>query len=217
MTSDSPAPPEELAILPVTTTAIWLFCLMVGIAGLILHYPHPAAPVAELPPMQAVLVNVEIAGSPQDQPPAQQPPELKPPDAASITHAPASPQLIPVAAPISTIAFARTVVGPTTIVSARQAAPITNGPPVQQLVFGSDAGRQPKPDYPREAALAHQEGTVLVRFTVDESGQVVSASVVKPSPFALLDQSAARTIRDEWRFPAGAVRVYEVSITFQLK
>jgi len=88
---------------------------------------------------------------------------------------------------------------------------------LQRLQFGAGLGRQPKPAYPMEAELAHEEGVVLVRFSVDESGLVTSATAVNASPFAPLNQSAVRTIRDEWRFPPGPARLYEVSITFQLK
>jgi len=216
MTSDPTSPREELPLIAVATMALWLLCLAIGITGLILHYPRPLAPTAQLPPVQAQLVNVQIADAP-DEAPSPQPDAKPPPDAASITDAPTSPQLIPVAAPSPAIAFARPVAGPTTMVSARQAAPATTGPAVQRLVYGSGAGRQPKPEYPREAALAHEEGTVLVRFTVDESGSVTSASAAEPCAFSLLNQAAVRTIRDDWRFPRGVVRQYEVSITFQLK
>jgi periplasmic protein TonB len=216
MTSDSTIPRQEPTLIAVATTALWLFCLSIGITGLILHYPRPVAPVVQLPPLEAQLVNMQIADAP-DEAPSPQPDVKPPPDAASVTEAPAGPQLIPVAAPSPAIAFARPVAGPTTMVSARLAAPATSGPAVQRLVYGSGAGRQPKPHYPREAALAHEEGTVLVQFTVDESGSVTSASAAEPSPFSLLNQAAVRTIRDDWRFPRGPVRLYEVSITFQLK
>jgi TonB family protein len=107
------------------------------------------------------------------------------------------------ATPTPAIPFARPVPRPANTVAARQAAPASSEPPVQRLTFGSGAGRQ--------------EGVVLVRFRVDENGSVSSAHVVERCPFSLLNQSAARTIRDEWRFPPGPVRVYEVSITFQLR
>jgi protein TonB len=223
MTSDPTAPPNEVAMLGVATAALWLLCVTVGVVGLFLAYPRPMAPRPQAPPVEAQLVNVQIAGAAEAPPPspADSKPPLNPP---AVALPPAAPQLIAVATPSPAIEFARPVKGPTTTVSAREAAPASSvmaqrsgAPAVQRIVFGVGAGQQPAPEYPREAALEHEEGVVLVRFAVDESGTVSSASAVEPSPFSLLNQSAVRTIRDEWRFPAGPPRLYEVSITFQLR
>jgi protein TonB len=208
MTSDSAAPREDISIVAFVTTAIWLFCLTVGLLGLRLRYPRPVAPKAELPAVQAQFVNLQITQSARA--------EDRPPPLSKVAAPSVAPQLTAAALPSPAIAFAKVVEGPTTMVAARYAAP-ASGPPVQRLVFGFGLGQQPRPDYPREAALAHEEGVVLVRLSVDESGAVTSASAVGPSPFSLLNQSAVRTIRDEWRFPPGPPRLYEVSIIFQLR
>jgi len=55
-------------------------------------------------------------------------------------------------------------------------------------------GSIPKPAYPRAAKLAGQEGKVVVFFTVDEQGNVVSASVTGPCPFPLLNEEARRAV-----------------------
>jgi protein TonB len=215
MTSDSDAPREEISIIAFVTAAVWLFCLTVGLLGLRLRYARPVAPKAEVPPVQAQFVNVQITQSARSETPP--PKAAAPPEAPSNSSPPAAPALIPVAMASPAVLFARPVSGATTAVAARYAAPASNGPPVQRLVFGSGLGQQPAPEYPREAALAHEEGVVLVRFSVDSAGAVTSASAAEPCPFSLLNQSAVRTIRDEWRFPPGPPRLYEVSITFQLR
>jgi TonB family protein len=87
----------------------------------------------------------------------------------------------------------------------------------QRIIYGQGEGRQPAPDYPREAAMAHQQGNVIVRFVVGEDGRVQSAQAVVPCPYPLLNQSAVRAVRETWRFRAGPVRNYEVTIVFQLK
>jgi protein TonB len=89
-------------------------------------------------------------------------------------------------------------------------------PPVTRLIVGEGEGDQPRPEYPREAVLGRQEGTVVVRFGVGADGRVSWAQAIDRCPWPLLNQSALRTIRETWRFPAGLPRVYEVPIQFQL-
>ena len=89
-------------------------------------------------------------------------------------------------------------------------------PVVSRLTFGEGEGRQPPPDYPRDAVLAHQEGTVTLRFTVGEDGRVASVEVISASRWPLLNQAASRAVRDTWRFNPGPKRIYEVPIEFEL-
>jgi periplasmic protein TonB len=48
--------------------------------------------------------------------------------------------------------------------------------------------------YPEEAQRRGEEGNVLVRLTVDRSGRVLEATVVKASGSALLDEAALRLL-----------------------
>jgi len=89
-------------------------------------------------------------------------------------------------------------------------------PQVTQLVYGQGEGAQPTPDYPREAALAGEEGVVGVRFTVDGDGNVQSADAVRPCKWPILNQAAVRSILDTWKFEAGAPRTFEINIIYQL-
>ena len=145
---------------------------------------------------------------------------------------PDAPPLIDLAKPSPAIAFALPTTGPAQIVSDPKSAVPTKPttattapasavpnivPAVHRLVYGQGEGRQPAPEYPREAVLARQQGTVIVRFTVDEAGRVVSAAVAEPCPFAILNQAAVRAVSESWRFSPGPARSYEVSIEFQLK
>ena len=86
-----------------------------------------------------------------------------------------------------------------------------------RLTFGEGEGDQPAPDYPRDAVMGHQEGTVTLRFAVGADGRVGQVKVVEPCRFPLLNQAAARVIRERWRFSPGAARSYEVPIEFQLQ
>ena len=76
---------------------------------------------------------------------------------------------------------------------------------------------QPAPEYPIESQLAGQHGVVVVRFTVDQDGNVTTAQAIQPCPWPLLNQSAVRAVRETWHFRPGPVRAYEVSIQFVLR
>lgn len=78
------------------------------------------------------------------------------------------------------------------------------------------AGRMPAPSYPVAARRANQSGTVVVEFTVDSSGRVISAHAKSPSPWPLLNIEAVRTVR-RWKFPPGGVMNLQRPIVFKLR
>jgi protein TonB len=148
-----------------------------------------------------------------------------PPDLNAPPAPPAPPEALPptaVAAPSPSIAFAVPVEGPTRIVDAKLAVPVAArpplpvAPPVRHLTFGVGEGRQPDPEYPHDAVLAHEEGTVVVRFKVGQDGRVLSAVVTQPSRWPLLNQAALRAVRDEWRLSPGKAGTYDIPIQFVL-
>jgi periplasmic protein TonB len=77
-------------------------------------------------------------------------------------------------------------------------------------------GRMPKPAYPAQAKRSGQTGTVVVEFTVDASGRVISAIAKSSSGWPLLDNEAVRTVR-RWTFPAGGIMKLSRPIVFQLR
>jgi protein TonB len=125
------------------------------------------------------------------------------------------------------IAFPLPVEGPVRIVEANQAghappaAPAAPTPapatPVQPITYGQGEGKQPAPEYPRQAVREGQEGVVTVRFTVGGDGRVLAAEAVSPAPWPLLNEAALRAVRERWRFRPGPLRLYEVAIRFELK
>jgi periplasmic protein TonB len=232
----------ELGLMPVATTVLWLGCIAIGVGGLVLHYHRPTPP-AKLPaPVETRVVHVDLTplspapqiGSAAPAVADAAPAEPQPPAPPAAAIAPSAPPLIAVATPSPAISFAVPVEGPTRIVDAKEAVPLPRNttPATQQapsqavapqrpaapqrLTFGQGEGAQPPPEYPREAAFAHEQGTVLIRFTVDEDGRVLDAQVAKPCPYAMLNRAALRAVRDTWRFAPGSVRSYEVPIEFQL-
>ena len=90
-------------------------------------------------------------------------------------------------------------------------------PVVRHLTLGEGEGRQPAPEYPREAIMARQEGTVTLRFSVDETGRVTNVETASPCRWPLLNQAAVRTVRERWHFSPGPPRTYEVPIEFQFE
>jgi protein TonB len=228
MTSD----PEDNFILPIGTAVLWIGCLFIGALGLFLRYPHPRGPDPQPPPVEVKWMNVEVVKGPPtpleqsspDAAPADSTPQPPPPPEAQ--PAPPLPQMVAVTPWNPSIPFPKPVEGPTRLVDATQAAPKVQAPQpprpatapsTVRLVYGQGEGDQPKPEYPREAAMAHQQGAVTIRFTVGADGRVQSAEVIAPCRWPLLNQSALRTVRDDYRFRPGSPRSFEISIEFKLQ
>lgn len=224
-----PAMHEGASWSGVLTLVLWTGCLTIGGLGFVLPYTRPHAPARQPEPVQAEILNVELTNDPLPPPDvAPTPPDpTQPPPLLDPVPTPPAPALIAVAQPSPAIAFTLPVEGPVRIFEVKEgayAAPPTENrtapvaaPPVQRLVHGQGEGRQPAPDYPPQAQRAGQEGTVRVRFSVGENGRVIAAEAAEPCPWGLLNAAAVRTVRERWRFQAGIVRLYEVSIRFEIR
>lgn len=78
-------------------------------------------------------------------------------------------------------------------------------------------GRIPTPKYPEECRRSNQEGRVVVTFTVDEAGNVVSAKVTGKSAYPSMDQAAVDAVY-RGKFPAGPGRATaSKAIVFKLR
>jgi TonB family protein len=220
----------EPRLLPVVTLVIWLACLVVGGLGFAYPYARPRPKPPE-PVVVAQRIQVELTSEPlppEETPPAPPDPRAPPPPLPDNPVVAAAPPLLAVAEPSPAIAFALPVEGPVRVVPVEQAAfarPAEKpavvapapAPAPQALTFGQGEGRQPAPEYPFLARRRGQEGTVVIRFTVGTDGRVLAAEAVQPSPWPLLNEAALAAVRERWRFPTGAVRLYEVPIQFVLK
>ena len=219
-------PDEESAVVSMLTLVIWVGCLSVGIVGLLLPYTRPHAPAAPPLPVTAELLNVELTSEPVPMAsPAPRPPNLmQPPPAVPPQVIPPVPPMMSVAAPSPQIAFAMPVPAPARIVPIKDASYRTaETPPVepalpeaQPLTFGQGEGKQPAPEYPRQALREGQEGVVTVRMNVGEDGRVLAVEASSPSSWPLLNQAALRVVKSRWRFSPGKLRAYEVAIRFQV-
>lgn len=221
---------DKDTVLPVLTLVIWTGSLVVGVVGIALPHPRFTPPVKAMPPVTAQLLHVELTTDPLPLAnPAPPPPAnlIQPPPLPRPTIVPASPPMVLVSVPSPQIAFAVPIEAPAPVVPAREASyrtldvpvitdPTPAQPAARSLTFGQGEGKQPAPEYPRQALREGQEGSVVVRMTVGEDGRVLAAAASSPSPWPLLNDAAIRVVKSRWRFTPGPVRVYEVSISFQL-
>jgi len=219
---------EESALISIFTLVLWIGCLTIGVVGFVLPYLRPQASAKTPPPVTAELLNVELTSEPL--PPvnlAPPPPNLvQPPPLSQPTIVPPAPPTMSVAAPSPHIAFAVPVQAPARVVPVKEASYRTVETPAvaepalapapQPLTFGQGEGKQPAPEYPRQALREGQEGVVAVRMMVREDGRVLAAETSSPSPWPLLNDAAVRVVKSRWRFAPGPARAYEVAIRFQL-
>jgi len=206
---------QEVSLLTIFTFVLWIGCLIVGLIGLLTGARPAKPPTTQPQTLSAEIMDVQIATEVQ---PADASAAPAPSPQNAPAQLPTAPPLPAVAAPSSSIAFEQPIAGPVRYVTAREANPAAIAavtPAVQQLTFGEGDARQPSPTYPREAELAGQTGSVVVRFRVGEDGSVDWVTAVSPSLWPLLNQAAVHVVRDRWRFPTGPPRIYEITFTFQ--
>ncbi len=212
-------PNDNTPLVPVLTFVGWVVCLAIGLLGFLMPYSRPLRSVKAPQSVKVERLIVELSKEPEVAPGNEQPPGS--PSSSIVLPADAmAPPPIAVAEPSAAIAFAVPVEGPTRVVPFDQATyakpSSTTATAVQTLTFGQGEGRQPTPEYPAQAIQQHQEGTVVVRLVVGESGQVSSAEATQPCLWPLLNEAALRAVRQQWRFPPGSLRVYDVAIQFQI-
>jgi TonB family protein len=196
--------PSQINLTAIFTLIVWLGCLSVSLLGML--YPLPTMATTGRPEQEPTeVMNVETfqgAEAPQQSPP---PPQQEDSPVPSLPALPVPSPAIAFAQPIDNSVPIRTQ-------NLSSVSPIA----VQQLTFGQGEGDQPDPEYPLEAQLNQEEGTVQLLLHVEEDGRVSSVEVTQPSPWPLLNQSAVRAARDTWRFRPGPRRNYQIAITFQI-
>ncbi|MFM7209869.1 MAG: TonB family protein [Verrucomicrobiota bacterium] len=159
--------------------------------------PAESASAAEASPVPA----------PAPLPPVASLPELRLPDLPSV---PARRQISRPAAAVQKPAGAASAAATSASAVGTAASPAV-------LSVADVAGVQPWPEYPYECLRRRESGVVKVRFHVDPDGSVRHAHAADSSGCERLDEAAVGTILRQWRFAAGEVRHYEISIRFQLQ
>lgn len=74
------------------------------------------------------------------------------------------------------------------------------------------------PDYPRLSSRLKEQGTVVLRLSLDEEGRVRGVELVESSGYSRLDE-AAMSAAPKWRFdltPSGVLRIFEHRVHFKL-
>ena len=236
---------DGISTVAVLTAVLWLGCLVVGAVGFVLPYARPRPPAPLAPTVQARVIKVDLTSETMAAPALVVSPSLnlpQPPPLFSLLVLDSAPQLVAVAQPSPAIVFAVPVEAIARISESKLATSLQPAPPsvqpgnsnagtaqpragnapapapaVQTLTFGIGDGKQPAPKYPEAARRAGQEGTVTIRFTVGDDGRVLAAEPSAPSPWSALNREALRVVREQWRFPSGPARLYEVVIRFELK
>ncbi|MEN9653254.1 MAG: Gram-negative bacterial TonB protein C-terminal [Verrucomicrobiota bacterium] len=218
----APVQPDSDRLLDFVVVALAVVALGVSVSGL--TRTPPRLEPATLPPAKAKPALVRLDPTKlRTAPSANADSAAVAPDAA-LAPAPLAPisslpdVRLPSLPQVPAVTLSRTVTTPTVpsvgkTGSSRGGA--TAGPIV--LDVAEMAGRQPWPEYPYECLRRRESGVVRVEFEVGENGAVRRARAVNTSGCHRLDEAATDTILRRWEFPAGDVRLYEISIHFQLQ
>ncbi len=132
--------------------------------------PKPEEPKPKEKPPEPPKEVEKVATPVQKTTPVAQPTKVATPAPA----APSTPSPSPVAAPAPVAA-----------------APAPKPAGVSRGVSEGSAGCE-KPEYPREALMNEEQGTVRIRVLVDTSGKVIDAKVKKSSGSKILDKAATK-------------------------
>ncbi len=212
----APAQPDSDRLLDFVVVALAVVALAVSVSGI--SRTPPRLEPATLPPAKPKPALVKLDPTKLRTAPAVNADAAVAPDAA-LAPAPLAPITslpdlrLPDLPQVPAASVQRTPVAPTGVRG--PARGVTAGPIV--LDVAEMAGRQPWPEYPFECLRRRESGVVRVEFEVGENGAVRRARAVNTSGCHRLDDAATETILRRWEFPAGDVRLYEISIQFQLQ
>ena len=153
--------------------------------------------------------------------------DAAPPEAASQRSSEEGGPVVAVTKDSPSVAFAVPTVGNLLVpVSMAQAPPahpmqgavVTPAAQLPQITATGVGGSRPRPTYPHESWLNKEQGTVVLRIEVDESGKVLSVTIKRRSGHARLDNAAAEHVRRYWFFEAAQSKcTYECPIIFKLQ
>jgi protein TonB len=141
--------------------------------------PAPAPPVIQPPPPNAPVAVPDAFSVPT--PPKVVPLPQMPTSAPAVQHPPA--RFLSHPAPKATAAESSSAAK-----GAIKAVP--------------DDLRNDPPEYPDDSRAAHEQGIVMLRVEVSESGTALSVHIMKSSGYFRLDQAARRAV-EHWKFHPG--------------
>jgi len=174
------------------------FLVLVAIAihgGLLWYVTHSTAKPPSAP--QKHEVAVELVRSPKPPEPKIEPPKpVKQPPKQPAKALPPIQTATPEPAVVAEAVPSEAPVAIAPIVS-EPPAPVEE--PVTEAVGRAGYLNNPPPEYPPAAARQHWEGTVVLRVRVLSTGRVESVEVQESSGRRILDEQAARTVKN-WVF-----------------
>jgi len=192
--------------------------LLIGIVG-----SQPASiRIKPLPPIEEVNAAI-VEPLP---PPPQVRSDQKKLEQQNEQEQPDTPQVVVVTLDAPSINFSVPTIGnvlvPNAIAQAPPVAPLKPVAPVRNLpaVLNTtgNAGERPEPPYPKIALEQGQQGSVMLRMTVDDAGLVKTIEVAQSSGFPVLDHSALEFVKRHWTVPPGSgARIYEATINYKLQ
>lgn len=197
--------------------SICFLFLLIGVVG-----ARSAVIQNKKPPPLETIVPVLVETLPPPPPPTVQ--QVQPQDQNE--QKPDTPQVVVVTPNAPNITFSVPTIGnlvvPNAVAVAPPAEPMKTPEPLRNVprVIQStgQGGDRPDPIYPKMAEDLGQQGKVIIAFTVDESGRIISAEVKQSSGYPILDHSALESIKRHWVFPPGAPdRRYEAPINYVLQ
>lgn len=132
--------------------------------------------------------------------PALPPPSTPPPPITRTTRPPPLPLTAPVAqSELSELPSLPSDDAPPVTMDAEMTvdAEVSTGEPALATLAYL---RSPPPRYPVAALRAGQQGQVLLRVRVDETGRVQSVTIERSSGYPMLDRAAHQQVLTRWRF-----------------
>ena len=196
--------------------SICMLFLLIGVAGA----TSTAIQIRTPPPLEQVIPTI-IESLPPPPATAEQPKQEEQSD-----EKPEVPQVVVVTPNAPTINFSVPTIGNLVVPNAVAVAPpgnpmnapasLRNVPTVINTT--GQGGDRPEPEYPKLAKELGQQGRVIIAFTVDEAGRIISAEVKESSGSSILDHSAIESVKRHWVFPPGAPnRLFEAPINYVLQ
>lgn len=189
--------------------------LLVGVAG---SKPARIA-LRPLPPLEEVSAAiVEPLPPPPREKPEQQSQKQNPQETLDTPQVVVTPDAPSINFSIPTIG---NLLVPKALAQAPPLAPLKSVAPLRAtpalLNTTGSGGERPQPPYPKIALEQGQQGSVLLRMTVNELGTVTSIEVAESSGFPVLDRSALEFVKRHWVVPPGqGARSYEAPINYKI-
>jgi TonB family protein len=212
-----PAPGKGVPRRLAWVDSICLLFLLIGVLGNQSRLPprKPVPPLEQPVPVIIEPLPTVVPPTTAAQPSEQQNDDDKP-QVPSIQAVTLDTPAINFAVPTPGSLLVPMSVAPTPVEGAmRRAAPVKHE--ATQIVSSGKGGERPQPDYPLMYQQLAIKGTVVMEFTVNDAGRVVSEDLKQSSGSSILDQHTLDFIRNHWKVPpVNGGYLFRVSIQYVL-